>query len=172
MVENCLFENNTCAETAVVYTITDAGTTIKGNSFINNTVNISGNNNGATVYVGFSENVVVRDNLFSGNTVKALESSRKRLSGGLMLGYEAVVTNNVFINNSVENKFGTSDLGRSVTASAYYGDINLSGNYWDGGVPVYGVDYYNEYDHVGNSVIVDNPLTTYTIDDDGVGVKA
>ena len=172
MVENCLFENNTCAETAVVYTITDVGTTIKGNSFINNTVNISGNNNGATVYVGFTENVVVRDNLFSGNTVKALESSRERLSGGLMLGYKAVVTNNVFINNSVENKFGTSDLGRSVTASAYYGDIDLSGNYWDGGVPVYGVDYYNEYDYVGNSVIVDNPLTTYTIDDDGVGVKA
>lgn len=152
LVENCVFENNTCNATAVLYYVKGAGATIHSNKFIGNTVNC--NTNGATVYMGFTENNVITNNLFENNIVNESATS-KRVAGGLMLGYEAVVTGNAFIGNTVT---GTNAKGNDVCASVYYTDIDLSGNYWGGNAPVENDDYFVEYPD-NHRVIINNYLT-------------
>ena len=156
LIENCVFENNTCDATAVVYYVKGAGATINGNKFVGNNVNSNGN--GATLYMGFTENNVITNNLFHNNTVEA--GTSKRGSGGLMLGYEAVVSGNAFIGNKVN---GTVAKGNDVCASIYYTSIDLSGNYWGGNAPVENENYYVEYPNSGNSVIVNDYLTVNPI---------
>ena len=150
VVENCVFESNTCNQTAVLYYVKGAGATINGNKFVNNTVNVS---NGATLYMGFTENNVIINNLFDSNTVTA---TSKRSSGGLMIGYEAVITGNAFVNNTVTVN-GETGYGNDVCASTYYTGIDLTGNYWGGGAPVENDDYYNEYRN--NEVSINGYLT-------------
>ena len=60
-----VFENNTANGTAVLYYVKGAGCTLDGNMFVNNNVNC--NSNGATVYMGFTENNVVTNNVFKNN---------------------------------------------------------------------------------------------------------
>jgi hypothetical protein len=151
-----VFENNTCNATAVLYYVKGAGATIKGNKFVGNTVNCSAN--GATVYMGFTENNVITNNLFQNNTVNEAGTS-KRVAGGLMLGYEAVVTGNAFIGNTVT---GANAKGNDVCASVYYTDIDLSGNYWGGNAPVENDDYFVEYPEK-NQVIINDYLTVNSI---------
>ena len=155
-VENCVFEGNTCNGTAVLYYVKGAGATIDNNKFIDNTVNC--NKNGATVYMGFTENNVITNNLFKNNTVNEATTS-KRVAGGLMIGYAAVVTGNAFIGNTVN---ATNAKGNDVCASVYYTDIDLSGNYWGGNAPVENDDYFVEYPDMHN-VIINNYLTVNPI---------
>ena len=154
LVENCVFENNTCKDTAVLYYVKGIGCTLNGNKFINN--NVTSTANGATVYMGFTEHNVITNNVFSGNTVVSTGTS-KRVSGGIMIGYEAVITGNAFVNNSVSNSAGTA-LGNDVCASVYYTDIDLSGNYWGGNAPVQNENYFVEY--TNHSVIINDYLTS------------
>ena len=153
VVENCVFEGNTCNSTAVLYYVKGAGATINGNKFIGNTVNCS--SNGATVYMGFTENNVVTNNLFQNNTVnEAAESSR--VAGGVFFGYETVFTGNAFVGNKVT---GTNAKGNDVCVSTYYTDIDLSGNYWGGNAPVEDTNYFVQHKTSGYKVLLNNYLT-------------
>ena len=153
VIKNCVFEGNTCNATAVLYYVKGAGATIDGNKFVNNKVVPNGN--GATVYMGFTENNVITNNVFSGNVVTA---TSKRSSGGLMIGYEAVITGNAFVDNRVISEVAK---GNDVCASVYYTDIDLSGNYWGGEAPVENDDYFVEYPD-NNKVIINDYLTVYS----------
>ena len=157
VVENCLFENNECISTAVVYYVKGSGATINNNKFVRNSVTVDGGNNAATLYMGFTENNVITNNLFENNTVKV--GTSKRVAGGVMIGYEAVITGNAFVGNTVN---GVNAKGNDVCASVYYTDINLSGNYWGGGAPIVNEDYFVEYSDK-HSVIINDYLTTNPI---------
>ena len=152
IIENCVFEGNTCNTTAVVYYVKGAGATINGNKFVGNTVNCS---NGATLYMGFTENNEITNNVFENNVVNA---TSLRAAGGLMVGHAAVITGNAFINNTLN--LDKDAKGNDVCASVYYADIDLSGNYWGGNAPVEGDNYYVEYPD-RHSAIINDYLTTY-----------
>jgi len=159
VLKNCVITNNVCNEVAAVYYVKGAGATIDGNKFIGNTVKASAaNGNGATVYMGFTENNTVTNNVFDGNTVTTTTAS-KRVAGALMVGYETVITGNVFINNTASAEDGHI-VANDVCASVYYTDIDLSGNYWGGAAPVENDDYFVEYP-TSHSVIINDYLTTY-----------
>ena len=153
VVENCVFEGNTCNDTAVAYYVCGTGATINGNKFLNNTVYSTGN--AATLYMGFTENHTITNNLFSGNNVTTTHATSKRATGGLMIGYEATIRNNAFVGNTITAE--GRQLGNDVCASVYYTDIDLSGNYWGGNAPVENDDYYKEY--TNHSVIINDYLT-------------
>lgn len=156
-VKNCVFEENDCISTAVVYYVKGSGCVIDGNKFVGNTVTVTGSNNAATLYMGFTENNTVTNNLFQNNTVNV--GTSKRVSGGVMLGYETVITGNSFIGNTVN---GENAKGNDVCASVYYTDIDLSGNYWGGSAPVADDDYFVEYPDK-HKVIINDYLTTNPI---------
>ena len=157
-VENCVFENNTCSGIGVVYYAGGSCATITNNKFVGNITNTTAN--GATVYVGFTENNVITGNLFQSNQFNTTGTS-KRIAGGLMLGYEAVFTGNAFIGNTISAP-NSQGKGNDVCASAYYCDIDLSGNYWGGTAPVENVNYYNEYPSkysiIVNDYLTENPI--------------
>ena len=136
---------------AVLYYVRGAGATIDGNKFIKNSAKSS--SNAATLYMGFTEDNVITNNLFENNKVTTTGTS-KRATGGLMLGYEATVTGNAFIGNTVT---GENAKGNDVCASVYYTDIDLSGNYWGGNAPVENDDYSVEFS--SHKVIINNYLT-------------
>ena len=149
-VKNCVFENNTCISTAVLYYVKGSMCEVDGNKFIGNNVTVSGGSNAATVYMGFTENNVITNNVFQNNTVNV--GTSKRVAGGLMIGYDAVITGNAFVGNTVN---GENAKGNDVCASVYYTDINLSGNYWGGNAPVEDEDYFVEYPDRHNVIIND-----------------
>ena len=153
VIENCVFESNTCNNTAVAYYVCGTGAIINGNKFLNNTV--SSSSNAATLYMGFTENHTITNNLFSGNNVTTTHATSKRATGGLMIGYEATISGNAFVDNTITAE--GRQLGNDVCASVYYTDIDLSGNYWGGNAPVAGVNYYKEY--TNHSVIINDYLT-------------
>ena len=155
VVENCVFEGNTCNGTAVLYYVKGASCTLNGNKFVGNTVNCNGN--GATVYMGFTENNVVTNNLFKNNTVNEAGDS-SRVAGGIFFGYDMEFTGNAFIGNKVT---GTNAKGNDVCVSTYYTDIDLSGNYWGGKAPVEDVNYFVQHKTSGNKVIVNDYLSSY-----------
>ena len=155
-VTNCVFEENNCISTAVVYYVKGAGCTVNNNVFKSNTVTVTGKNNAATLYMGFTENNVITNNLFKDNTVNV--GTSKRVAGGLMIGYAATITDNSFINNTVTGSI--EGLGNDVCASVYYTDIDLSGNYWGGDAPVENNDYFVEYPDK-HKVIINDYLTTF-----------
>ena len=155
-VTNCVFEGNTCHATAVLYYVKGSECKVIGNKFVDNTVTVEGGKNAATVYMGFTENNVITDNLFKNNTVNA--GTSRRVAGGIMIGYEAEITGNAFIGNSVT---GENAIGNDVCASVYYTDIDLSGNYWGGGAPVENDDYFVEYTNykvIVNDYLTENPI--------------
>ena len=153
VIENCLFEGNTCNATAVLYYVKGAGATINGNKFISNTVNCNGN--GATVYMGFQENCVVKNNLFQDNTVNEAGTS-SRVAGGIFFGYETEFTGNAFVGNSVT---GSNAKATDACVSTYYTNIDLSGNYWGGNAPVKDVNYFVQHTDRGFVVIINDYLT-------------
>ncbi|MBR5594778.1 MAG: hypothetical protein IKW47_00605 [Alistipes sp.] len=153
LVQNCEFKNNTCSATAVVHYSTGGGATIDSNKFVNNIVNCS--NNGATVYMGFTENNVVTNNLFQNNTVNE-GSTSSRVAGGVFFGYETEFTGNAFIGNKVT---GTNAKGNDVCVSTYYTSIDLSGNYWGGNAPVEDTNYFVQHKSDERVVIINDYLT-------------
>ena len=157
LVENCVFEGNTCNGTAALYYVKGASATINGNKFIGNTVNCS--SNGATIYMGFTENNVVTNNLFQNNTVNEAGTS-SRVAGGIFFGYETVFTGNAFVGNNVT---GENAKGKDVCVSTYYTSIDLSGNYWGGNAPVEDTNYFVQHKSDERVVIINNYLTTNPI---------
>ena len=163
-VTDCVFENNTCISTGVLYYVKGSMCEVDGNTFIGNNVNVSGGNNAATVYMGFTENNIITNNLFLNNTVTV--GTSKRVAGGLMIGYDAVIRGNAFVGNTVS---GTNAKGNDVCASVYYTSIDLSGNYWGGSNPTVcdnlqnaesdNYDIFQEY--TNNNVIINDYLTEY-----------
>ena len=153
VVENCVFERNTCNATAVLYYVKGDGATINGNKFICNTVNC--NTNGATVYMGFTENNIVTNNLFQENIVNESGTS-SRVAGAIFFGYETVFTGNAFVGNKVT---GENAKGNDVCVSTYYTRIDLSGNYWGGNAPVEDTNYFVQHKSDERVVIIDNYLT-------------
>ena len=163
-VDNCLFKENTCAGTAVLYYVTGAACEITNTQFVDNTVNCAGN--GATVYLGFTENNVVTGNLFKGNEVTD-SSTSTRVAGGIFFGYEADVSGNAFVGNSAANANGDA-LGQDVCVSTYYTDIDLSANYFDGEEPVENEEYFVQHkDRDGHKVILKSYYTTCKLNEDG-----
>ncbi len=157
VVENCVFEGNTCNGTAALYYVKGASATIKGNKFIGNTVNCE--TNGATVYMGFTENNVVTNNLFQNNTVNEAGTS-SRVAGGIFFGYETVFTGNAFVGNNVT---GENAKGNDVCVSTYYTSIDLSGNYWGGNAPVEDTNYFVQHKSDERVVTINNYLTVNPI---------
>ena len=155
VLKNCVFESNICNTTAVVYYVKGAGATIMGNKFLNNTVYSTGN--AATLYMGFTENNMIINNVFQGNSVTTTDATTKRAAGALMIGYDAVIIGNAFVDNTVT---GTNAKANNVCASVYYTDIDLSGNYWGGSAPVENDDYFVEFPD-NNKVIINYHLTQY-----------
>ena len=153
VVDNCVFENNTCNKTAVVYYVKGASGTINGNKFIGNTVNCK--DNGATVYMGFQENCTVTNNLFQNNTVNEAGTS-SRVAGGVFFGYDMVLKGNAFIGNNVT---GTNVVAKDVCVSTYYTSIDLSGNYWGGNAPVENVNYFVQHKSDERPIILNDYLT-------------
>lgn len=153
VVENCVFEGNTCNGTAVLYYVKGAGATINRNRFVGNTVNCSAN--GATIYMGFTENNTVTNNLFQNNTVNEASTS-SRVAGGVFFGYETVFTGNAFIGNTVT---GTNAKGKDVCVSTYYTSIDLSGNYWGGNAPVEDTNYFVQHKSNERVVTINDYLT-------------
>ena len=152
VVENCVFEGNTCNGTAALYYVKGESATINGNKFIGNTVNC--NSNGATIYMGFTENNIVTNNLFQNNTVnEASESSR--VAGGIFFGYETVFTGNAFVGNKVTGK---NAKGNDVCVSTHYTSIDLSGNYWNGRAPIEDVNYFVQHKSDERVVTINNFL--------------
>ena len=74
-----------------------------------------------------------------------------------MIGYNAVITGNAFVDNKV---IGEKAKGNDVCASVYYTDIDLSGNYWGGSAPVENDNYFVEYPE-RHKVIINDYLNTY-----------
>ena len=157
VVENCVFEGNTCNGTAVLYYVKGENATINGNKFIGNTVNCEGN--GATIYMGFTENNVVTNNLFQNNTVNEAGTS-SRVAGGIFFGYETVFTGNAFVGNNVT---GENAKGNDVCVSTYYTSIDLSGNYWGGNAPVEDTNYFVQHKSDERVVTINNYLTVNPI---------
>ena len=137
VVDNCQFEGNTVNGTAALYYVKGAGFTLKNSEFVRNTVNC--NSNGATIYLGFTENNVVTGNLFQNNTVTDASTST-RVAGAIFFGHAANVSGNAFIGNTASNANGDV-LGQVCTSTYYDCEIDLSSNYWGGDAPVYGKDY-------------------------------
>ena len=165
LVENCLFEGNECNSVAALYYVKGAGCTIKDSEFVENTVNC--NNNGATVYLGFTENNVVTGNIFDSNSVIDASTSA-RVAGAIFFGYEAEIENNVFVGNTASNA-NNDVLGQICTSTYYDCTIDLSGNYWGGEAPEYGKDYTIQHtasEHQGVFQL-DNYYKTFTTDENG-----
>lgn len=129
-IEDCQFTGNMISGPGVIVLSSDAGCTIKDSEFVGNNVTCS---NGATVYLGFTENNVVTGNLFENNTVTGNATSG-RVAGALFVGYTNTISNNAFVDNSATNASGAS--ANSVCVDTYFGEsIDLSGNYWGGDAP-------------------------------------
>ena len=165
LVDNCLFEGNECNGVAALYYVEGASCTIKNSEFVENTVNC--NNNGATVYLGFTENNVVTGNIFDSNSVIDASTST-RVAGAIFFGYEAEIENNVFVGNTASNA-NNDVLGQICTSTYYDCTIDLSGNYWGGEAPEYGKDYTIQHtapEHQGVFQL-DNYYKTFTTDENG-----
>ena len=166
LVDNCVFEDNTVNGTAAIYYVKGAGCTIKNSQFIENKVNC--NKNGATIYLGFTENCVVTGNLFKDNVVTD-SSTNTRVAGAIFFGYRADISGNAFINNTASNAAGDV-LGQVCTSTYYSCTIDLSGNYWGDAAPVYGKDYTVQH-QTGEAIFaLDNYYTTYKFDENGAVV--
>ena len=168
LVDNCVFEGNTVKGTAALYYVKGEGFTLTNSEFTGNTVNC--NNNGATIYLGFTENNVVTGNLFKDNKVDDTSAST-RVAGAIFFGYEANISGNVFVNNTATN--ANSDvLGQVCTSTYYGGTIDLGSNYWGGEAPVYGKDYTIQHQTGEGTFALNSYYTTYTTNEQGNVVVA
>ena len=151
VIDNCVFEGNTCSSTAVVYFANGDYGKVTGTKFLNN--NVSSTGNAATLYMGWGAGYEVKGCTFDGNYVTTTSATAKRFASAIFCD-GCVVNNNVFgTNTAIRNGEVISTV---VAVAAYYGAADVSGNYWNGGEPVYTVEYtrnevtlnsyYTEYD--------------------------
>ena len=140
IVDGCTFDGNSTTGAGIV--MRSKGTmAVKNSTFKNNTVETNGN--GATVYVGFGTGHEVSGCTFEGNTVTTSHTTTKRFASAIFCD-GCVVNGNVFGEGNTATRNGES-ISTIVAVGAYYGDANLSANYWGGSAPVSGTDYTIEY---------------------------
>ena len=151
VIDNCVFEGNTCSSTAVVYFAKGDYGKVTGTKFLDN--NVSSTGNAATLYMGWGAGYEVKGCTFDGNYVTTTSATAKRFASAIFCD-GCVVNNNVFgTNTAVRNGEVISTV---VAVGAFYGAADVSGNYWNGGEPAYTVEYtrnevtlnsyYTEYD--------------------------
>lgn len=166
-MDECSFENNTATSTAVVYYVKGSSCTITNSEFTKNNITASGN--AATVYLGFMENCTVKNCLFVENSVESKGDST-RVSGGIFFGYDAVIEDNVFVNNSAKNT-NNDALGNDICTSVYYGNVDLSKNYWGGNEPQEDVNYLVQHKtstvETKGELELDSYYKQYTTDENG-----
>lgn len=153
-ISGCLFDGNTCADTAVIYYVKGASSNISNNVFINNKVETA--SHGAIIYYSEGANCVVSGNVFSANTIKAA-SARATI---LALEAGTTATGNVFSDNVLSSTAsGTTYVATVLNkADADSEGVVISGNYWGGEAP----DYITTKDA---PTALENYYTTY---EDGV----
>jgi len=131
-IDDCEFSENIISGPGVVVLSSDAGCAITDNEFVGNRVTCG---NGATVYMGFTENNVVTGNLFKDNVVTG-NASTNRIAGALFVGYTNEISGNAFVGNTATNAAAGGIAADSVCVDTYYDEeINLSENYWGGNEP-------------------------------------
>ncbi|MBQ7975443.1 MAG: right-handed parallel beta-helix repeat-containing protein [Clostridia bacterium] len=157
-IDGCLFEDNACAGTAVVYFADGDYGTVKNTKFVDNTVSTTGN--AATLYMGWGDGFEVSGCTFEGNTVTTTGTSERIASAIFCDGCD--VNENVFKNNTATKGDNTS--APTVAVAAYYGAADIGANYWnDGTEPVEGEDYTVEF----TNQTVDNDSYYATLNEDG-----
>ena len=138
-VSGCEFVANSCSGAGVIYK--NAGNVEVINSvFTNNSVSTNGN--AAVVYTGWGSGDKVVGCTFEGNSVTTSHATTKRFASAIFCD-GCTVSDNVFINNTAVRNGET--INTVVAVGAYYGEANISGNYWGGNAPVPGVDYTVEF---------------------------
>ena len=153
-IDGCYFEGNYSTDAGIVMR-SKGQLILKNSAFINNTVNTNGN--AATVYVGFGTGSEVTGCYFEGNSVTTSHAGTKRFASAIFCD-GTVVNGNAFVNNTATRN-GQS-ISTIVAVGAYYGDADLSGNYWnDGNKPVLGEDFTIEY---SKKVTVASYYASYT----------
>ena len=157
-INGCTFVGNTTTGAGIVYR--NAGTlVVEDSTFKNNTVNTNGN--AATLYAGWGTNDVISGCIFEGNTVTTSHTSTKRFASAIFCD-GCTVSGNVFGEGNTATRNGET-ISTVVAVGAYYGEADISGNYWGGKAPVAGVDYTVEYtrnDVAINSYYTDEALNT------------
>ena len=160
-IDNCVFEDNTCSETAVVYFADGGYAAITNTSFIGNAVESAGN--AATLYMGWGSGYKVEGCAFINNTVITSHATTKRFASAIFCD-GCTVNGNVFVNNTATRN--GEAVPTVVAVAAYYGEANVSGNYWnDDTKPAKGKEFTVEYDR--NPVTITTYYTGYTIDENG-----
>ena len=149
LIDNCLFEGNSCKETAVVYFASGDYGKVTNTQFINNKVTSAGN--AATLYMGWGSGYEVSGCTFDGNTVTTPHATTKRFASAIFAD-GCTINGNVFGNNTAIRNGET--ISTTVAVGAYYGAADIGENYWGGNAPVPGVDYTVEYTR--NDVAVDD----------------
>lgn len=158
-IDGCLFKENTCSGTAVVYFADGGAGTVTDTKFTDNEVSTNGN--AATLYWGWGVDTEISGCTFEENVVTTSHASTKRFASAIFFD-TGIVTNNIFKDNTA--KRNDEEIKTTVAAAAYYGAADVSANYWnDGEEPVKGEDYTVEY----NRNTVDNDSYYKTVNEDG-----
>ena len=150
VVENCTFSGNTVNDTAVIYYVDGASSTITDSSFVGNTVNSA--SHGAIVYYSNGQNGTVTGNEFIDNTITAAGARATVLA----LEAGTTATENAFVNNTcTSTASGTTYVGTVLNkADADSAGVVISGNYWNGGEP-------DAIASKGAPTTIENYYTTY-----------
>lgn len=169
-IDSCKFEGNDCTGAGVIFLNSENGLTVNGCEFVDNTVSA---NNCATIYLGYRENCKITGNLFENNTVNGSDKF-DRVAGGVFSGYSSVITGNVFVNNTATNAYEGGTAASAIAIDGRYADslypdapIDLSGNYFGGNAPVVGEDFTVSADEDGSSVVINNYVDSYSVDENG-----
>ena len=144
-VKACTFDNNTTDGAGIIYRNAGGKITITSCEFTNNTINTTGN--AAIVYTGWGkDSAEITGCYFADNTVTSSSATTKRFAGAIFVD-SGIVNGNVFVNNVATRGDGTAMP--TVSVGAFYGGADVSGNYWDGNEPNYGVEFSNEVTNNG-----------------------
>ena len=157
LIDGCLFEGNTCSETAVVYFADGDYGKVTDTVFVSNVVNATGN--AATLYMGWGDGFEVSGCTFKDNTVVTSSATTKRFASAIFCD-GCIVKGNAFIGNTATRNGET--IATIVAVGAYYGAADVSANYWGKANPE-SVDFTIEYTR--NDVAFDSYYTS--IDEDG-----
>ena len=139
-IEECVFDNNECNTTAVIYRADGPKLVVKDSKFLNNKVNATGN--AATLYAGWATNDEITGCYFANNTVTTSHATTKRFASAIFCD-GCTVTGNAFANNTATRNGET--ITTTVAVGAFYGAANVSENYWGGDAPEAGADYTVEF---------------------------
>ena len=156
-VEGCTFNNNETTQPGIV--MRSRGQIFVRNCvFTNNEISTSGN--AATLYVGFGTGSEVTGCYFANNSVVTNKTADTRIGSAIFCD-GTTVTGNVFAEGNALTYAGGA-LPYVVSIGAYYGQPNISGNYWQGHEPKLNTDYRVEF--ANYEVLVDNYYNSYKVE--------